>query len=859
MEQALSGQSDWERLRRELEALLGGMRSSLCVVDPDSYRILFMNETMKDDFGLQCPEGAYCWQVLQQGLQSRCALCPIDELREMDADAPAMQWDEDSVVAGRMYRNFSSLVPWVDGSRIYVRQSVEITEVSPDATDELTGLLARRAGKDRLTRVLRAARAEERVLSVCLYDMNYLKNINDMCGHIEGDRFIQSVSRAVCERFESGDFGFRLSGDEFVCVLQGDAGNAREMLDRVRDTLVCSEEFKLCRDQPFSYGIVEVQPGDSLELDEILALADERMYDQKRRFHIEVNNRRLGPAIEHAQASTAMDVSSFAYDKDRLYDAIVESTDDYLYVCNMKTGIFRYPRTMVEEFGLPGEIVENAAAVWGAHVHEDDRQAFLDSNQEIVDGRTTQHCVEYRACNSRGEWVWLRCRGHLILDGEGKPDLFAGIITNLGKKNKIDHLTGLFNKYEFEDFMQHAIETRPNEPLGLMIVGIDDFRHINDLHNRAFGDDVLRIVGQRIQSVLPGRMTVFRLDGDEFAIVGRDAAAMLLRHVYDSLSDSFLYQQEHDGRKYYCTLSAGTALYPQDTSSSEDLVKFANYALEHSKTHGKKRSTRFSKNILLGRMRELELVELLRNSVEQDFDGFSLCYQPQVEALNGRVMGAEALCRWTCQKYGSISPMEFIPLLEQSGLIVPVGAWVLRESAKTCKRWQAHNKDFVMSVNLSYRQLEETELIPLIEEILVEEELPPRNLVVEMTESYFSKSDRTAQGRFSAIRGMGVRIAMDDFGTGYSTLGILKKSPADIVKIDRTFIHDILTSTFDATFIRFVVELCHDVGISVCLEGVETGAEYEAVRDMGLDFIQGFFFGRPYPVEEFEQRFFSTE
>ena len=202
-----------------------------------------------------------------------------------------------------------------------------------------------------------------------------------------------------------------------------------------------------------------------------------------------------------------------------------------------------------------------------------------------------------------------------------------------------------------------------------------------------------------------------------------------------------------------------------------------------------------------------------------------------------------------------MSPLEFIPLLEESGLIVPVGTWVLQHAVDTCKRWRKAIPSFTMSVNLSYRQLDEDGLVPLIVDTLREAELPPESLVVEMTESRFADDAQVTHELFDQLRMQGVRVAMDDFGTGYSSLGVLKTSPADIVKIDRAFIRDIQTSTFDATFIKFVVELCHAVGISVCLEGVETNEEYEVVGGMGLDYIQGFLFGRPLPEEEFERRF----
>ena len=521
---------------------------------------------------------------------------------------------------------------------------------------------------------------------------------------------LRAAADAARSQLSGEEFAFRLSGDEFVCVVEGDAAEARGKMERADDLLSSRVKGDL-RETGFCFGIVEVHGSDTSEVNEVLTMADERMYEQKRRLHIGRSEARAQEALERNSALTDEDVGAFAFDVDLLYDALVDSTDDYLYVCNMKTGVFRYPQAMVEEFGLPAQVVADAAAVWGSHVHPDDRQAFLESNQDIVDGRTTRHCVEYRALNRAGEYVWLRCRGMLMHDGSGEPSLFAGFIANLEKKNKVDHLTGLFNKFEFEDVVRRALETRPDERLGLMVLGIDDLRHINDRYDRGFGDDVIRIIAHRIQSALVGRAHVYRLDGDEFAVVARGDDAATLPDVYQALHQSFRRQQTHEGKKFYCTLSAGCAQYPADADTYEDLVKFANYALEYAKAHGKKRRVPFSPGILAERSRTLELVERLRDSIEHGFEGFRLVFQPQVNAADGRVIGAEALARWSCDACGEVPPLEFIPLLEESGLIVPFGAWVLHRAMETAARWRAWDPGFVMSVNLSYRQLDEAKLV----------------------------------------------------------------------------------------------------------------------------------------------------
>lgn len=841
------GQLEKEKMNSFLyNSMMDSMKASIYVTDIDTGEILFMNQTMKDAFHLDHPEGQVCWKVLQSGMKRQCPFCPVRELRKQK-DKVVIQWEEKNTLLAKSYRNYDSLIPWYDGRVVHCQQSIDITELKVANTDDLTQLLTRRPGKFVLQLTLDRLSETRKNVVLCLYDINLLEEINTRFGRAEGDHLVSMIAGAVRSILSETEFAFKLSGDEFVIVFEGSLHSVRgRMKILTQQLLSISDHYEA----GISYGLVEVNPESELSGDDLLALADEKMYEQKRKFHIQNNEKKRKELIQKNTAHL-----NFDYDHHYLYDALLQSTDDYIYICNMKTGVFRYSQAMVEEFALPGQVIDNAAAIWGSKVHEEDRQAFLEANQEIVDGRTTTHSVEYRAMNHRKEWVWVHCRGHLEFDQQGEPVLFAGFISNLGKKNQLDHLTGLFNRLEFEDQISHWVELDSKKEFFVMVLGIDNLKHINDLYNRAFGDEVIRITSQRIQSLAPTGSLVYRLDGDEFGILLKDVDQSVITRFYQNISHTFLNQQEYDGKKYSCNLSAGCAYYPADATTVSDLIKYAGYCLEYSKKNGKKRNTFFSSQILAHRSRSLKMVELLRESVENEFVGFWLLYQPLVEASSGKLIGAEALARWTCEEIGDVSPMEFIPLLEQSGLIVPFGQWVIEKAIITTKSWCLDIPDFVLDVNLSYRQLQSGNFIEFLQSILHVEKFNPKNLVVELTESYFANADQQLQTTFKTIRDMGVRIAMDDFGTGYSTLGILKESPADIVKIDKTFIRDILSSTFDLTFIRFIVALCHDVDILVCLEGVETQAVYDIVSHMGLDLIQGYLFNKPLTVQQFQSTY----
>lgn len=544
----------------------------------------------------------------------------------------------------------------------------------------------------------------------------------------------------------------------------------------------------------------------------------------------------------------------FEYDKDKFYEALIQSAEDYIYVCDLRTNITRLPNSLVYDFNLLGKYIHDFSNVWLEKIHPDERGLYLESLEDIIIGVTDDHNLDYRALNRENEWVWVRCRGHIIRDHNNKPELFAGIITNIGKKNKVDITTGLLNKFEFENQINYFLHT--SEEFSVIVINIDNFKNINYLYDREFGDSVLRITGQYLQNSLPSEMEVYRLDSDEFGIITKIMDNEQIKQLYYSLKKHFTSQHEYRGKKYHSPLSAGCYIYNPDIPEDyQTILKKAHKALDYTKSNGKNKITFYESTISENKTRELELLELLHESVNNNYDNFELHCQPQVFANNGRLKGAEALLRWKCDKYGVIAPYEFIPLLEKSNLIIPVGKWVFTQAVRNCAKCIEYFPNFKMSINVSYIQLLDSTFVDFIKSTIEEENICFSNIIVELTESRFVSDKDLLKSTFASIRNLGMDIAMDDFGTGYSSLEILKEVPADIVKIDRAFVRNIMKSSFDKTFIKFIVELCHDVGIKVCLEGIEHKEEMEIVSPMNLDFIQGYLFGKPQHTDSFFQNY----
>lgn len=718
------------------------------------------------------------------------------------------------------------------------------------SADDPTGVMNRRAGMKAFEDIVEQAAKEKERVVLCLFHVNGLKEINESFGHREGDKLLRWSVRLVKQELDPEDVIFRISGNEFVCIFRHtDMTSVRERVDRAKAAL--EQSFFLGKEEiqtGFCYGLAEIPPGRRPAFEEIYIIADERLYEQKRAFHIRQAEKRL-----EKKPNSCGEEKEFSYDEKDLYQALTCSTDEYLYICNMKTGIFRYPKAMVEEFGLPCEVIENATAVWGAKVHEDDKAAFMEANQDIMEGRSDEHCVEYRAKNRRGEWVWLRCRGHLTRDENGEPNLFAGFITNLGKKDRIDHLTGLFNRLEFELEINRLFGLEEPHGFVVMLFGIDNLKRINRLHDRQFGDEVIRIISQKMQTFLPTGARLYRLDGDEFGVILRGAERNTSTAYYHRLQDMLSQPQSYKNRKYLCTLSCGCVQAWKDGSDYRELVRNGTYALEFAKRNGKNQICIFTENVLRYQERSLKLTELLRESVEKKMEGFELYYQPVVSVNGKSPGGAEALARWRCSEYGEVSPVEFIPLLEESGLIHKAGRWIFEEAVRTCKRWTQIVPEFKMGINLSNLQLEDPELVAFIRGVLKTYQVAPEHIVAEITESCLASNLERFRHVLQDFREMGIWVSMDDFGTGYSSLGILKQAPFNVVKIDRTFVEGIQENSFDRIFVSSMVKLCHDIGIYVCLEGIETEAEKNLLAPLDLDYCQGYYFGHPVPQSQYEQ------
>ena len=541
------------------------------------------------------------------------------------------------------------------------------------------------------------------------------------------------------------------------------------------------------------------------------------------------------------------------------FDVLKKTSDAYLFATDLQHPVVMISPNLAADFALPGEVLADFDQVWIPCIHPEDRkeyQAFMRSL--FVDKSTREHDLEYRVKTHKGEYCWIRCRGRVSNDAAGRPSLFAGTIVRLGQKNKVDEVTGLFNKYQFEQAVRAGLNRYHTDGAGgaLMVFGLDNFKIVNETYNRSYGDLVLKTWARHIENILPPMLTLYKLDGDEFGLVYPGCTEADVTAIFSSVQKCMMRPQEIDGHMVFCTISAGTVFYPQAGKDYLVLHKHAEAALDMAKRNGKNKNCLFSKAQYNRWVRSISMRDDLRDSVEQGCRGFSLFFQPQVSARGQKIIGAEALLRWMNPKGRMVAPMEFIPILEETKMIIPVGKWVFEESVKICREWQKKMPEFCVSVNVSYEQIKDGTFQDFVGQCTAKYGIEPRSIVLELTESSIVADWEYVNRQFDAFREQGFRIAMDDFGTGYSSLVYLKNLSCDIVKIDREFVKNILSNDFDRHIVEYTVELCHSVGMKTCIEGVEEVEEYDLLTEIcKADSIQGYLFGHPESVPVFEKQF----
>ncbi|WP_448187232.1 sensor domain-containing protein [Azospirillum sp. sgz301742] len=556
------------------------------------------------------------------------------------------------------------------------------------------------------------------------------------------------------------------------------------------------------------------------------------------------------------------------------YALAAKGANDGLWDCLLDDDEVYYSPRWKSMLGYAEDEIGTSINEWFKRVHPEDFSGLEAALELHLSGERDNIQHEFRMHAADGSELWMLVRGIAVRDDSGRAVRIAGSMTDITARKTAeqqllfdafhDGMTGLPNRTLLLDRIGLALDHNRRgggEHFSVLLIDLDRFKSINDTKGAEVGDQILRTMAGRLESTRRMGDTLARLSADEFALLLNNIddvgdAVSAAERVAETVRQP-VHLDDHD---VVLTASIGVALSATGYDRPEDVLRDASLAVYRAKQGGRNRVDVFDGTLRRQAMTMMRTEADLRTAMEQG--QLCLFYQPIVSVINGRIAGFEALMRWRHPKRGLVSPLEFIPLAEECGLIVPMGRWALQEATRQIAAWQARfprPKPLFMSVNVSSQQFRDDDLLGLVGEVLAESGIPPSSLKLEITESLLMQDPEKCRALMQAIRDMDVRLSIDDFGTGYSSLAYLHKFPADTLKIDRTFVSAISKGESSAAIVQVITTLATILNMEVVAEGVEEETEADFLRDIVCTYGQGFFWARPAPAADVEKLLVAEE
>ena len=540
-----------------------------------------------------------------------------------------------------------------------------------------------------------------------------------------------------------------------------------------------------------------------------------------------------------------------------LLEIIAECMDDYLYVLDLQNNKMEISQSALDRFMISETYMRNAKQEIMSAVYEEDRAMFEKHMQAVMDGKEKVHDIHYRWLDKNGLPVWVNCRGVVIDDEDGKPGYLVGCLNETGNQRRADNVTGLLGGMEFCAYLRS--QKKPVTTGFLMHIGIDDFAAVNGTHGSNYGDYVLKSVADCMKECLSGNQRLFHLIADQYVIVDLDSTSMddaiQLKKKIGEKIDEFIISE-----KYEVVFSASAGVIDASTVAEgyEECRKKFEFSLKKAKQMGKNNIYFYRQEDYEKFQRNGRIISALRSSIANGCEGFEVYYQPIVDCVSGRVIGAEALMRYTMvTEEGKewLSPVEFIPLLEKTGLIIPAGRFVLNEAAKMCREIQQYIPEFRVNVNISCYQIEHGKIADKILTAVRDNGLTPDRICIEMTESGFMDMTPVFCKFRKVLEENGIQFVIDDFGTGYSNLHCISDMNPGYVKMDKDFTAKAMSCERDYELFKKIIEMVHSIGIRICVEGIEEEDWHLKMKELQADYLQGYFFGKPCEKKKFMEEF----
>jgi diguanylate cyclase (GGDEF)-like protein/PAS domain S-box-containing protein len=584
---------------------------------------------------------------------------------------------------------------------------------------------------------------------------------------------------------------------------------------------------------------------------------------------LEINSHLCTLNGQIAVMSIARDIAERQRDKETLqqserrYKRLIESVTDYIYSVQVKDGVpirTIHAPGCAAVTGYSSEEYESDPYLWLRMVHEEDREEVMNQAALILSGRSAAP-LEHRIVHKCGEVRWVKNTPVPRYDAQQRLVSYDGLVVDITERKLVeqklkhvayyDGLTDLPNRELFSDRLRQAqIQARRRgKMLAVLFLDLDRFKSINDTLGHTTGDLLLQTVSKRLQLCVREGDTVARLGGDEFIILLTDmetaaAAETVAKKIRQALLNGFTLS----GREFFITTSIGISLFPSDGGDVDTLIKNADLAMYKAKAEGRNNYQFYTQALNTGALRRLILESNLRKAIERE--EFVLHYQPVVNLATGRIVGTEALVRWQHPELGLLHPSEFIPLAEETGLIIPLGEWVLEKGCQQAMEWQDIGPaPFRLSVNLSMRQFAHSAVTGTVLKALQKSALDPHLLELELTESMVMQNTQLTIATLHELKSAGIQLSLDDFGTGYSSISYLKNLPLNKLKLDHSFVSSLAKASANEAISKAIINLAHSLNLQVVAEGVETFDQLELLRSLECDEVQGFLFSSPLSAE----------
>ncbi|MET0119925.1 MAG: EAL domain-containing protein [Candidatus Thiodiazotropha sp. 6PLUC9] len=545
------------------------------------------------------------------------------------------------------------------------------------------------------------------------------------------------------------------------------------------------------------------------------------------------------------------------------FELAMRGSNDGVYDWNLLTNEIYFSPRWKRMLGYADFELENAFSTWEKLIEEKDRLRSWEMLNDYINGKRDNFHIEFKMRHKDGHWVDILSRAFLVRDADGKAIRTVGTHVDITEKKRqearilrqahYDGLTGLPNRFLAMDRLAQLLKeaSRDNCKVAILFLDLDGFKRVNDSLGHETGDRLLIQAAGRLQSAVRDGDSICRLGGDEFVVLLRNLSELSdLRTIASGLISQFRQPFKLDDRELVVTTSIGIALYPNDGLTPTELLRNADTAMYHSKEQGRNVFNFFTTEMNLNISRSLEVEEQLHGAQERH--EFSVFYQPVIDLKNNRIVAAEALLRSWAPVLGKVSPDEFIPIAEQTGVILGIGRYVLQQAVANAVDWREMlGHDFKIAINLSPRQFRDAMLVDYVKDLLRERGLKADSLVLEITEGVLMSGQRDIDEAVARLHKANIHLAMDDFGTGYSSLSYLRKYPFDVLKVDWSFVNDLTDDPADCELVNASIMMAHGMGLEVVAEGVETEGQLSLLRDMQCEYAQGYLFSKPINEDEF--------